>query len=496
MRIAAGGISHETSTLAQGRTLIRDFEEGMGLFRGDAIFERFRGSNICMGGFIDGAVTHGFELVPMLWGFAYPSGLIAREDFEKLKWEFLSRLKYADAEAQIDGVLLDQHGSMVVEGIDDADGDFISAVREVIGDRPIVVTTDLHSNHSLKRVAAADAIIGFDTYPHVDMAERGREAAEVIIRTLRGELHPRMAIRQLPLFWGTRCQITGQPPFVEVMERLHELEHRPGIVSATVATSFPWADVPEVGSSVIVVADGDQNLAQRTADEFGDWLWSIRENLWSPKMSVREALQKGEEIGKYPIILADHADNTGGGAPGDSTEVLRTFIELGLQDALLLYLVDPETIAEAHRLGVGEKFHARLGGKSVPMQGEPIEAVAEVVALTDGKFAYDGPMYAGLTSSLGSSAWLRTGGVNIVAVTGRQQPLDQAFARTLGIDCSRMKYICVKSSAHFRSGFEKIAGSIFNVDAAAVHTHDFAALPHTKRTRDVFPVEIQPVGIQ
>jgi len=172
--------------------------------------------------------------------------------------------------------------------------------------------------------------------------------------------------------------------------------------------------------------------------------------------------------------------------------VLRTFIEMGLEDALILYLVDPETIGEAHRLGVGKKFRAKLGGKSVPMQGGPVEAEVEVMALTDGKFAYDGPMYAGLTSSLGPSAWLRTGGVNIVAVTGRQQPLDQAFARTLGIDCSRMKYICVKSSAHFRSGFEKIAGSIFNIDAAAVHTHDFGKLPHTKRTREVFPVEIRP----
>lgn len=492
MRIAAGGISHETSTLAQGLTRIRDFEAGMGLFRGEAIFKRFRGSNICMGGFIDGAATHGYELVPLLWGFAYPSGRIAREDYEALKGEFLERLKAADAEERIDGVLLDQHGSMVVEGIDDADGDFIAAVREVVGDRPIVVTTDLHSNQTLKRVAAADAIVGFDTYPHVDMAERGREAAEIIVKTLRGELNPRMAIRQLPLFWGTRCQITGQPPFVEVIERLHELEGRPGILSATVATSFPWADVPEVGSSVIVVADGDQELAQRTADEFGDWIWSIREQLWTPQMTVREGLKRGEEIGKYPIILADQADNTGGGAPGDSTEVLRTFIEMGLEDALILYLVDPETIGEAHRLGVGKEFRAKLGGKSVPMQGGPVEAEVEVMALTDGKFAYDGPMYAGLTSSLGPSAWLRTGGVNIVAVTGRQQPLDQAFARTLGIDCSRMKYICVKSSAHFRSGFEKIAGSIFNIDAAAVHTHDFGKLPHTKRTREVFPVEIRP----
>lgn len=494
MRIAAGGISHETSTLVPESTTIRDFQEGMGLFRGEKIFERFRGSNICMGGFIDGAATFGYELVPLLWAFAYPSGRIAREDYESLKREFLDRLTSADSLQRIDGVLLDQHGSMVVEGIDDADGDLIASVREVMGERPIVVTADLHGNHTLKRVQAADALVGFDTYPHVDMAERGREAAEIIVKTLRGEWKPTSAICQLPLFWGTRCQISGIPPFVEVIRRLHELERRPGIISATVATSFPWADVPEVGSSVIVVADGNPDLAQRTADEFGQWIWSIRDNLWTPPMTVREALRQGENIGKYPIILADQADNTGGGAPGDSTEVLRTFIELDLQDALLLYLVDPETVAEAHRLGVGRNFLARLGGKSVPIQGDPVQAEVEVVALSTGDFAYDGPMYAGLTGSLGPSAWLRTGGVNIVVVTGRMQPLDRAFARTLGIDCERMKYICVKSSAHFRSGFEKIAGTIFNIDAAAVHTHDFKSLPHTKRNRKVFPVEIPPMG--
>lgn len=492
MRIAAGGISHETSTLVREKTTLRDFEQGLGLFRGPAVLDRFRGSNICMGGFIDGAEKHRFELVPLLWTFAYPSGVIDRQDYESLKREFLDRLQSADAEARIDGVLLDQHGSMVVEDIDDADGDLIAAVRAIMGDRPVIVTTDLHSNHTLKRVAAADAIIGFDTYPHVDMAERGREAADLIVRTIKGEIRPRTAIHQLPLFWGTRTQVTGVPPFIEVIDRLHALESRPGILSATVATSFPWADVPEVGSSVIVVADGDRDLAQRTADEFGDWIWSIRDSLYVPRLTVRDALQQGEALGKFPIILADQADNTGGGAPGDSTEVLRTFIELDLPDALLLYLVDLETVAQAHSLGLGAKFHARLGGKSVPLQGQPVEAEVEVIALSDGSFSYDGPMYAGLTGTLGRSAWLRTGGVNIVVVSVRQQPLDQAFARSLGIDCAKMKYIAVKSSAHFRSGFEKIAGSIFNVDAAAVHTHDFTQLPRTRRSRDVFPVEIPP----
>ena len=493
MRIAIGGISHETSTFAKTRTTIADFESGFGLFRGLEIIDRFTGANICTGGFIDGAKKHGFTLVPLLWGFAYPSGLIVRDDYETLKAEFLRRLAEAEAaDGPVDGVLLDLHGAMVVEGIDDGDGDFIAAVRAFVGpDRPVIVTQDLHGNHTQRRVDQADAIIGFDTYPHVDMAERGREAADLMIAMLRGEVRPRMALRQLPLFWNTPTQVTAHPPMNEVLRRVHELESRPGVLSVTVATGFPWADVPDVGASVIAVADRDQSLARATADELGDWIWENRRRWYHPPISVREALRRGEAAGKYPIILADHADNTGGGSPGDSTEVLRTFVELGLKDAVILYIVDPEVVAQAQAAGVGKRIDVEVGGKSDPVQGPPVRMQPEVLAVSNGDFTYDGPMYAGLTGNMGPSVWLRQAGVSVVVVTAREQPLGPAFARTLGINCATMKYIAVKSAAHFRASFEPIAGTIINVDAAAIHTHEFGKLRYHKRRRDVFPIELQ-----
>ncbi len=492
MRIAIGGISHETSSFAPGRTTIADFESGFGLFRGQELIERFRGSNTCTGGFLDGAEQYGYEPVPLLWGFAYPSGLIDQDEYETLKAELLQRLTDAEqAGGPVDGVLLDLHGAMVIDGIDDGDGDLVMAVRQAIGpDRPLITTYDLHGNHTVARVNAANAIVGFDTFPHVDQAERGREAAALMVRTLRGEIQPVGAIHQLPMFWGTRRQVTAHPPMDDVMRRVHALEERPGILSVTLATGFPWSDVPDVGTSVTVIADGDRKLAQATADEFAGWLWENRQQWYSPPMTVREALAQGEAADRFPIMLADHADNTGGGSPGDSTEVLRTFVELDLQDALLMYLVDPAAARQAHEAGVGSRIEVSLGGHSHPSQGEPIECVAEVVALTNGEFKYDGPMWGGLTGNMGQSAWLRIGGVNVVVVNAREQPVCPAFARTLEIDCSAMKYICVKSAAHFRAAFEPIAGSIFNIDAAAIHTHDFSRLNYTKRTRPVFPVEL------
>jgi microcystin degradation protein MlrC len=495
MRIAIGGILHETSTFVQTTTTLSDFQHASGIARGQELIERFRGTNVCSGGFVDRLEEEdGVEIVPLLRASAFPGGLIDAADYADLKHELLDRLVEAQrVGGPVDGVLLDLHGAMVVDGIDDADGDMTAAVREAVGpERPVVVTYDLHGNHTSLRVKSATAVVGFDTFPHVDMSERGREAAEVILATIRGEMAPVGAIRNLPMFWATRKQVTAHPPMDDVIRRVHKIEERPGIICMTIATGFAWSDVPDVGSSVIVVADGDEELAQATADEFGEWVWENRQTWFSAPVAVRDALDAGHAFGQFPIMLADHCDNTGGGSPGDSTEVLRTFLELELKDALILYLVDSEAAALAHATGVGHSIDVSLGGRSDPVQGPPVDCTAEVVAVTSGEFAYDGPMLAGLTGTMGPSAWLRVEGVNVVVVTAREQPYDMAFSRTLGIDCSKMKYICVKSAAHLRAAFEPTAGSIHNVDAAGIHTHRFEDLVFEKNGRDMFPVEIPP----
>ncbi len=491
MRIAIGGLCHETSTFATTRTTIDDFAAGFGLYRGPEILQRFTGSNICVGGFIEGASRHGYELVPLIWAFAYPSGMVTASGYRQLKDEFLERLQQDQAtNGPVDGVLLDQHGAMVVEGLADADGDFLAAVREVVGpDVPIVVTFDLHANHSVQRLQNATAIIGFDTYPHIDMAERGLEAADLIVRTLRGEIKPVMALRKIPLFWSTACQITAHPPMDDVLRYVHDIEARPGILSVLISTGFPWADISNMGPGVIVNADGDQALAEQTADELANWIWTNRERWQRPPLPVVDALMEGEAIGRHPIVLADHADNTGGGAPGDSTEILQTFLARSCRDSLILYIVDPDAVAQARSAGIGQTVKLLVGAKSDPRQGQPVAMNATVRGLSDGEFTYDGPMYAGLTGNMGPSAWIEQDGVNVVLVTAHEQPLGPAFAKSLGIDCLSMKYIAVKSAVHFRASFEPFAGSIFNVDAPAIHSHDFASLDYQQRPRPMYPVE-------
>jgi microcystin degradation protein MlrC len=491
MRIAVGGIMHETSTFLPFPTTLSDFDQGFGLFRGPAIHDRFTNANTCIGGFLDAAKSERFEAVPLLWGFAYPSGIIRRLDYDSLKQEFLDRLRAADDGQQLDGVLLDLHGAMVVEGIDDADGDVVAAVRAAMGPhRPIVVTYDLHGNHTLRRMQLANASVGYDTYPHVDMADRGRDAGTIIARTIRGEIRPVTALREIPMFWSVERQVTALAPMNDVVQRVRMLEQRPGLLSASVATGFPWADVPQLCASVFVVADGNVQLAEQSAGELADSLWQERSRWYQPPTSIEQGLAAGEKLGRYPIILGDYNDNTGGGAPGDSTAVLQSFIHRDLADALLLYMVDVEVAQQAHRAGRGARLQVSLGGKSHPAQGKPSEFEVEVVALSDGSFRYDGPMYAGLSGNMGLSAWLRCREVSVVVVSKREQPLDPAFARSLGIDCTAMKYIAVKSAAHFRSGFEKIAGSIHLVDCPALHSHRWETLTY-KRRRPMYPVELQ-----
>ncbi len=486
-RILTGGILHETSTFAVTPTTLADFQQSFGIVRGQEILEKFHGTNTCIGGFLDAAPDNGMELVPLLWTFAHPSGLIERQAYQALEEEFLDRLRQAQAAGPIDGILLDLHGAMVVDGIMDGDGHFLESVRRAVGkETPIVVTYDLHGNHTEKRVKLATATVGYDTYPHIDMAERGKEAARLMARVLRGELRPVCALRQLPLFWSAPCQVTAHPPMDEAMRQVHALEQRPGILSVTLATGFPWADVPDMGASVIVVADRDQQLADAAAEQLASWIWERRATWHVPPLSVRDGLAGGEQTGRYPIFLCDMADNTGGGTPGDSTEILQLFVKGKLPDALLLYMVDPEVALQAHKAGVGARIQARVGGKSHPAQGEPVQMDAEVMAVTDGRFKFDGPMYAGLPGDLGQSAWLRQDGVNVVVVSVRQQPLDQAFCRTLGIDCAKMKYVAVKSAVHFRSGFEKIAGSIHSVNAQALHSHDYGKLTY-RLARRLYP---------
>lgn len=486
-RVIIGGIAHETSTFTLVPTTRESYHERFFL-TGDEIITMFRGTNTPPGGFIEGAEAYDFELIPTVFAEAHPSSPTPRPIFDEITNDFLERIRSA---GPIDGVLLELHGSMVVgdldkqDRIDDPEGYILAAVRGIVGsDVPIIAQLDIHSNVSPKMVEMADVLIGRETYPEIDQAERGRECADVLNRILTEGLRPTMAISLIPMIWGLH-QVTAHRPMSEAIDYLHEIESRPSVVCGSIAVSYFLADVPYMGSSVYIVTNNDQALAQQHADELADWCFKRRADWHYELPSTRDAIRQAEENGKFPVIFADSRDNTGGGSPGDSTGMLRAFIEADLQDACVLYMVDPEAIAACSKAGIGETLTLDIGGKSSHLQGEPIRMTVEVMGLSDGRFMYDGPMYAGLEGKMGPSAYVRQGGIHVILVTIGEQPFCTAFSRTLGLDPKKMRTIGVKSTAHFRAGFEPWAAAIQLVSEPGLH--NLGGLPFKRLGRKVYP---------
>lgn len=467
MRVVIGGLSHETSTFTPIETTLESFE-GRFLLRGNEIVRKFAGTNSPLGGMIEGLErAEAADIVPTLFAEAHPSGTIPADVFHVLVDEFIAGIVAA---LPVDGVLLDLHGAMVAESAHDADGFILARVREAVGpDVPVVVQLDIHANVSEAMAANASVLVGRRTYPETDMGERGVECVEVLCSLLAGEPRPTTSFRRLPFAWGIN-QVTAHEPMRGAIELLDDVRSRPGVLSASISTGFPYSDVPDMGASVRVTTIADSSRAEALCDELATWIVARRAGWHSPLPSTAAALRQAEADGAFPVVFADREDNTGSGTPGDSTGMLRAFVDADLESACILYIVDPDVAERCIAAGVGSKLELALGGASDAAQGPPVLVCAEIVATSaTGSFIYDGPMYAGLAGSMGPSAHIRHRGVRVLVVSEREQPFDVAFARTLALDPRQMRYIGVKSQTHFRAGFESWVGSIHVVREPSVH---------------------------
>jgi microcystin degradation protein MlrC len=356
---------------------------------------------------------------------------------------------------------------------------------------PIVVTLDLHANITERMARLADVIIGFDTYPHVDMRERGEEAVRLLARIVRGEVTPVQTYRQLSLLTLPPMQCTLREPMQSLMRHVHTLEQEAGVLTATVAMGFPFADVPDAGVSVLVTTDNDAGLAAARANEVAQLLWNLRDDLQPTLTTIETAIQYVREHPDAggPLLFADGSDNPGGGAPCDGTVALAALIDAGLPGAVVGVLYDPETAAQAHAAGVGSTIRVRLGGKTDDKHGRPIEADAHVRGLCDGRFVYRGPMHCGVEDNLGPTATLLLGGVEVVVSSVRRQCLDAEMLRIAGIEPTNRRLIVLKSAVHFRADFAPLAAAIFDGDTPGVHRPDFSGYAYRKLRRPVYPLD-------
>ncbi len=490
MRIATGSISHETNTFAEGTTPLAAFVgEGsrQKLLVGRAIVEAFSGVGTATGGFIAVADELGFDLAPLISTFPQPSGTVEQEAYDELSEMMLEKLEQV---MPVAGVLLDLHGAMVTDEVEDVEGDLLARVRNVVGpDIPIVSTLDLHANITPAMAAAADVLVGYDTYPHVDCMERGVEAARILADTIGGRIRPVSGFAQVPMLTGPPKQCTLVAPMKDVMELIHGIEKRPGIVSITCAGGFPFADIHDAGVSVVAHADGDKKLAQDAADEIAEYIWKRREDFRLELTPVAEAIRFAIDEGAGPVILADGSDNPGGGAPCDGTVMLEALIEAEAPRAVVAIIADPEAVAEAIAAGIGNEVTLKVGGKTDDRHGEPLNLTGYVKLMSDGNYINRGPMMTGLRTAMGRSVVLVVGEVEIILTERRIQPFDMEALRSLGIEPTRRLLIGLKSAVHFRADYGTIATKIFEIDTPGVHNPDVTQYNYERLRHPIWPLD-------
>ena len=319
--------------------------------------------------------------------------------------------------------------------------------------------------------------------------ERGIEATDLLVRTIRGDIKPEMAFLQLPLITLPPLQCTLRNPMVEIMARLHELEIKPALLSATLACGFPFADIRDAGMSIIAVADGDQHLAEKTAADLGQYVYSRRDDFNPALVTVEDAIRYVRQEARGPVILADGSDNPGGGAPADGTVILEELIKHKMTDTVIGVMADTEAVAQAHRAGVGKTVSMLIGGKTDDQHGKPIRVDVYVRLLGDGEFAFWGKMDHGMRGHLGRMAVLVVGGIEVVMAERRIQLLDREMLRCVGIEPARKRLIVVKSAVHFWADFQGIPDRIFDADTPGVHRPDFSCYEYRRLRRPIYPLD-------
>ncbi len=475
-------MSHETSTFSTVKTTLKDFDPHYD----QELIHFYKGTRSGIGGFIDVLEKHGAEIIPTIGASATPAGPIANKDYHKIVNTIIKVITKSDT---VDGVLLALHGAMIAEDIPEAEGTLLKKIREAVGPKvPIIITLDLHALISKLIVDNCDAIFGYDTNPHIDMYERGVEAAETLIKTIKGEVTPVVAFRKLPMLPPTINQRTTEGPMVKLLEKARRYEESEKVLNVCLFPAFPYADVERVGSAVVAVTDADHELAQRICNELGDEMFSLREEFLKPLTSIEEAVNRAISAPVGPIVLADVADNPGGGAPGDGTEVLRELIKRKAKNVGVACIKDPEAVVKAIEVGVSGRLDMRIGGKTDHMHGEPVRVKGIVRTITDGRFVHKSGA-VGVAADVGRTAVIDVDGIEVILTERSHAPNDPEIYRRNGIEPIDKKILLLKSRGHFRAGYEPFSKEIIEVDAPGLTSPDLTRFTYNNIPHPMWPFD-------
>jgi microcystin degradation protein MlrC len=422
-----------------------------------------------------------WQVVHGTYAWAEPAGLTVRTVHETLRDEILDQLRAA---MPVDVVALGLHGAMVAEGCDDCEGDLLARVREIVGpDVPVGAELDLHCHLTAAMTEAADVMVMYKEYPHIDFAERGIELIDMLTATAEGRIKPHMAVYDCRLI---DTYHTTSEPMRSMVDRIQAMEGQGGVLSVSLGHGFPYGDVADLGTRVLVVTDGDKAKAAVLAEALGQELIAMRGKGAAPHHSIDRGLALAREVNGGTVVLADGADNPGGGAPCDSTFVLRALIDEAMTDACVGPIWDPIAVSLCRDAGAGAVLDLRLGGKIGPMSGDPLDLRVTVLAINETATQ----TFGGAPDPLGCAVALRTDhGIELLVCDRRTQAFGPDLFTSCGIDPAAKRYVIVKSNQHFHAGFVPLAQEILYLDAPGALPRDVTSLDFEKRPRPLWPFE-------
>jgi microcystin degradation protein MlrC len=396
-----------------------------------------------------------------------------------------------DRAGPLDGLLVAPHGATVSENHPDADGHWLTRLRERFGSKfPILGTLDLHANVSPAMVAACDALVAYRTNPHLDQRQRGIDAARLMARTLRGEVRPTMAAAFPPLAINIERQLTAEPPCRDIYDAADAMLKKTGVLSNSVVLGFPYADVPEMGASVLVVTDGDPATARAFADELGRFWWDRRHDFVGKLISTEEALQKATGL-QGTIGFLDMGDNVGGGSPGDGTELAHALHRRPDLCPAFVCLCDPEAVRQATQAAAEPHIALAVGGKADDRHGKPLTAEFRVVGLSEGRFEESQPRHGGFVKfDQGPTAVVETaGGLTVMLTSRRMVPFSLQQLRSCNLDPERFRILVAKGVHAPVAAYAPVCKHLIRVDTPGITSANLARLSYHRRRRPMFPFE-------
>lgn len=486
-RVAIAGFALESVSFLPGAASIADFEAVT--YRGDGLTEGLRGSQSPSGGFIDVLDAEGIEIVPLTYADLGAGGNASDEAFVHYRDEICAGL--AEVQESIDGVLLFLHGAMTTPTRTDPEQEILQAVRDAVGpDLPVMVASDLHGNIDARFGDLADGLFGYHYSPHTDMDETGRRAARALVRMLRGDIAPVMAIRKPDVMLPSIFTATSIPPLSDIVAEgfAWEREHD-AIVDVSIFCGFAYADVPQVGFSAVVVADGDQALANRAADALAERIWNARESLLHEDIvsGLQDGVARAVELSRTaarPVVLLEHADRM-----NDSTHVLHELMRNPGQRTMVPYLWDSAAVEKAYAAGEGAEITLPVGGRSSGRAGPPVVLTGRVVYAGDKTYRGTGKMWNGYEIRLGPTAVIDAGDVVVSIVSRYVFAIDLDPFTQFGYDFDDFDIVLLRSKTHFRAVYEDISEAIIVVDTPDWGPADLTTLPYRNARPGLFPLD-------